>query len=598
MTSRTNLPLVRAADRVGNPHPVPAPGERIGWSEVPTRLRAALGLAVAGAVLQVVGPVQGLVADSPARGFAAVPLLLVLAALPPLLAAGFVAARRPVAAAGVLVGAALLAPGRALVDLQFVADPLLTSRPEILVPTSLTPLVPSAGLWVLLGGHLALGVAGALAVGRAGALPGTAYATEFDDHSADRSTGAQGASLLLALLAGTVVAIGLLLSPFRSADAFQLAKDVIDSPAFARYGTLALAVAAAAASVFAAGSARRSVARGVMLGVAAGVAAVTVPQVVAGQTVDRLTPAPGPYLALGGMLLLTAAVWLLTRPEPAVRTAESPVRLESGGLRLAAGVLGLVTGAAALAAAFGTQLVVADGLDAPVGYSNRLFVPAGLLVLGLAVALLIPRAAAGVRPAFTVALAAVPLAGASTLDAAFTASGVTDAVQVGAGVWFAGAAILLSGAAAAVAAIAGGAERDDVDLTERRANTTLTAPLAAAALFGIGAFGLPAIKAPALVAPGVWTEFRLASWGLLLALLVLLAVIAIAPVARQARASALLLGAAGLVGTHLLEYPLTAARAENSAPGAGTWLSLACVAALVVAAVVAVATRAPESARR
>ncbi|SDD16601.1 hypothetical protein SAMN05216174_1081 [Actinokineospora iranica] len=574
---------------VGDTDPVPVPGERIGWGEAPLRVRAALGFAVVGAVLQSAGPVVGLVDGSPPRGFGAVPLLVVLALLPPLCAVVLTVAGRAVTAAGVLVGAALLAPGRALVDAQFLAEPLVASRPEIMVPTSLAPLTAGGGLWLLLGGHLAVAVAGLLAVGRAGAPLGTAYAAEFDDHSDDRSARARGISLFFALVAGSGAAVGLLLAPFVSADAFVLAGDVIESPAPARYGLLALAVATAAAAVFAAGSDRPAVARGVLTGVALAVLAVTGPQIAAGLVVDRLSPAPGPYFAALGIAAVTAAVWLLGRDAPEPEQRE--VSLESGRVHRVAGVLGLLAGAAALGAAFGDQLVVAAGIEAPVAYSNRLFVPAGLLVLGLSAALLVPRAAPAVRPAFTVALAAVPLAAAAALDGAFTATGVSDDVRVGPGVWSAGVALAFAVAAAVAGGIAGGAERDDVDLTERRVDLTLAGPLAAAALFAVGAFGLPAVKAPALVPPGIWAEFRLASWGLLLAVLVVLAVTVIAPASRPTRAAALLLGAAGLVGVRVLEFPLTAARAEQSAPGPGLWLSLACLAALVVGAATAVARR-------
>ncbi|MDQ3405932.1 MAG: hypothetical protein M3548_21495, partial [Actinomycetota bacterium] len=212
------------------------PDDRVSVSQVPGRLWAALGLATAGGVLLAVGPVAGVVAHSPAPGFSAQVLLVLLAAVVPLTAVGFIVTGRAVVAGGVLVGAALSAPGRALLDLQFAADGLLASRPEIMVPTSLAPLRAGLGLWLLLGGHMLVALAGLLAAGRAGAVPGDAYAAEFDDRSADRSARAQRVSLLLALIAGTVAAVGLVLSPFTSDNAFQLADDVFASPPLARYG--------------------------------------------------------------------------------------------------------------------------------------------------------------------------------------------------------------------------------------------------------------------------------------------------------------------------------------------------------------------------
>ncbi|MGH3863700.1 hypothetical protein [Actinokineospora sp.] len=592
MTSRIRTSLLRHADQADGAVPV----VRIGWADVPGRLRVALFLGVAGAVLLVAGPAIGLVEDGPAAGFGALPVLAALAVVPPLLAIGFVVAKAPATGAAVLVGSAMLAPGRALVDAQFAVDPLLTSRPEILVPTVLAPLSAAPGLWLLLAGHGAMALAGLLAVGRAGAIPGTPYASEFDDHSADRSTKAQGTSLVLALIAALLAAVGLLLAPFRSDNAFVLASSVIDAPPLARFGVLLLAGAAAAGAVFGAGSARPSVARGVVLGVTAAVAGVTVPQLAAGTAVDHLHLAPGPVIALSALVALTVAVWLLNRQEnPAEDRA---TELDTGRLHLIAGILGLASAAAALAAATSVQLVVTGGLDRPVAYSSRLFVPAAIVVLALAVPLLFARAAAATRPAFAVAVIAIPLVAASSSDAVFTAISASDAVSAGPGAWFGGIAAVLAVAAACVAALAGVVERDDVDLTERQANLTLAAPLAAAALFAIGAFGLPVLKAPGFVAPGIWSHFRPASWGLLLGVVVVLAIIAVAAFSRPPRGGALLAGAAALVAVHALEFALTSDRAEGATAGPGTWLSLACVAALLVAALIAAIARPAVKTRR
>jgi hypothetical protein len=95
------------------------------------------------------------------------------------------------------------------------------------------------------------------------------------------------------------------------------------------------------------------------------------------------------------------------------------------------------------------------------------------------------------------------------------------------------------------------------------------------------------IKATDFTAPGIWTDFRLASWGLLIGLLIVVAAAAIAAFARPARAAALLFGAAAVVGVHLLELPMTGDRVQNAQAGSGTWLSLACLVALVAAAVAA-----------
>ncbi|WP_189209587.1 hypothetical protein [Actinokineospora fastidiosa] len=580
MTARTHKPL----DRTG---PDALSAERIGWVDVPVRLKAGLGVALAGAVLTAAGPVVGVMADAPPPGYASTALLVVLALLPAAIAIAFAVTGRAVTGAGVLVGAALLAPGRALVDLQLAVDVLRASRPEILVPTSLAPLEPAAGLWLLVAGHVLAAVAGALALARAGAEPGSVYAAEFDDPSADRPTRARSVFTRSALLAGTIAAVGLLVVPFASDNAFVLALGVVDSPAPARYGLLALALGAAGAAVFAGSAANLAVARGMVLGLLAAVAAVTVPQITAGLFTELLHPAFGPFLALAATAALAAALWSVS---PAASAKDADVRLDLRSLHRVAGVLGVLTSAAAVIAGT-SSLIVADGIDTPPAYASRLFLPVAVAVLLLSAPMLASGSAAATRPAFIVVLAGVGLAAAGSLDAAFTATGASGAVTVGAGVWFAGLALVLACAAAVTAAIAGGAERDDVDLTERSYALPVAAPAAVAALLAVGAYGLPVLKAPDLVAPGIWAEFRFASWGLLIALGAVVAAAALAPAARPPRAGALLLGAAALVGFRALEYPLTAARAADGRPGQGLWLAIAAVVALVIAAATAVSAR-------
>jgi hypothetical protein len=219
-----------------------------------------------------------------------------------------------------------------------------------------------------------------------------------------------------------------------------------------------------------------------------------------------------------------------------------------------------------------------------------------MVVLGLLV--LIRPIAAVVRPALTAGSVAIPLAGLLALDAVATASSTSGAIRAAAGTWWAVLAVVLALAAALASAVAGGSERDDVDLTERNVNIMLAAPVAAAGLFAIGAFGLPTMRAPEFVAPGLWSNFRLASWGLLIAVLVVLVIAVLATRSRPSRAVALLLGAAALVGVHALEMPLTAERVRGATVGPGTWLSLACIAALVISALVAATVRAEAPSRR
>lgn len=566
--------------------------ERLGWADAPPQLRLALGLSALGAVLLIAGPEVGVVQDAPARGFASTALLTVLAAAPTLAALALVVAGRALTAAGVLTGTALLAPGRAIIDLQFAHDGLTVSRPELLVPTSLAALAPAAGLWLLVAGHLATGAAGLLAAGRAGAPSDSAYALELDAGPASEKT--RGRAMGWALAFATIAAVGLVMPPFRSTNAFLPGHDLIDSPLLARGGLLLVCAAIVGGCVFAAGSARPAVARGVVLGVLLATAGVALPQLVAGLTVDRLRPGIGPYLALAPLVLLAIAIFALRgTAQPNDDEDDTEIQLEEGRVHLVTGVLGVLAGVAAIVGAIGPQLAV-DGLDEPESYANRQLIPVGILVAVLGATLLTNRWAAAVRPAFVVSLGSVVLVVAATLDSAFTGSGISETIHIGAGVWFAAAAILIAAAAAVSAAIAGSAERDDVDLTERNRHLSVAAPAGAAILFSIGAFGFPMITAPDFVAPGIWTEFRLASWGLLIAMAVVIVAGVLATVARPHRAAALLLGAAAVVGVHALEYPMTSDRTADAGVGAGTWFAIAAFVAFLIAAGIALAGPAPR----
>jgi hypothetical protein len=576
----------KSGDKPAKDKDQPSAIGRLGFAAAPIRLRLALLLSVAGAALTFIGVQQGLVVNEPAAAFASTPLLLILAAVPAALAVGAVLFGRAPTAAGILVGAALLAPGLALIDAQFIHDALLAARPEIMVPTSLAPLTPTTGAYLLLVGHVVTAAAGILAAGRAGADPDSDYFAALD---ATASTNRRGKAVGWALAAGSVSVIGLLLPPFRSDDAFIVAQDLIGSPSLVMYGGMLIALTLLIGGVVAAIDPRTAVARGVAIGLFVALAWLVVPQLVAIAAVDWVHFERGaPLLALlpvGVLALLIAGDKSET---------DTQVSLENSPLHLITGVLGVLAGAAALFGAFGTLVIT--GVDQPESYANRQLLPAGILIIVLGIALF-TRWAGAVRPVLVVALGAIPLVGLAALDTAFTATtlgnaipGLTVAVsetRVGPAVWFIIAALGLAAAAAVAAVVAGGAERDDVDLSKRVFHGRYAIPTGGAVLFAIGAFASPMIKASDYTAPGIVTDFRLASWGLLIGLLVVVGAAGIAAVARPARAAALLFGAAIVVGVHVLELPMTGGRATDAQAGSGTWLSLACLVALVVAAVAA-----------
>ncbi|MCT2588127.1 hypothetical protein [Actinophytocola gossypii] len=598
MTSRTRSPQGPSGGRRDTFDDVRAAeeAERLGWGDAPARLRAALGVAVLAAALLTAGALVGVVQDSPPAGYDATVLLVLLAFLVPVVAGGLVLAGRALAGAGVLVGAGLLAPGRAVADLVFVGDALRAARPEFFVPADLTELEYANGVWLLVAGHLAAALAGLLAAGRAGAAPDSAYGLEVDAGTGD--VRARRRALGWAVAAGPLAVVGLALPPFHSTNAFLLDQGLIDASTFPSIGGLLVVAAVLGGSVYAATTVRR----GVVIGLLAATAGITVPQIVAGLVVERVEPTAGPYLALAALALLAAG---LRGRVSADQEPGGELAIEPGRVHLATGLLGVLTGIAALVGAVAPLLVV-EGADDPAAYANRQLVPAGILVGVLGAALLHHRWAATVRPAFVVSLASVVVVAAAALDAAFTGSGSLaaypgidqiDTIRTGAGAWFAGASVVLAAAAAITATIAGSAERDDVDLTERSTHLPVVAPVAAAILFSVGAFGFPMITAPNFVAPGIWTDFRFASWGLVLGVVVVVVAGVVAALARPARAAALLLGAAAVVGVHALELPLTSGRVADATAGSGTWLSLACCLALLVGAAIAAAGPAPDQDR-
>ena len=603
MTARTRSPLGPSEGRRRGTHQDDVAGAvgRLTWTDAPSRLRAALLVAIAGAALTVAAVQTGLVENQPAAGFGSTPLLLILAIAPAIAALGLVLLGRAAVGAGVLTGAALLSPGLALVDAQFLVDALRAARPELMVPTSLAPLPASTGVWLLLAGHLAALAAGVLAAGRAGADENSDYFAALDPSVA---TAARGRAMGWALACATVSVAGLLLPPFRSDNAFLLAHDLVASPALVMYGGMLIALTLLIGGVLAAGNARPPLANGMVLGLFLALAWLVVPQLAAVMSVDWLHTERGPLLAIIPLALLVLILFMRRVDRVELREGELPpdLQLETSPLHLVTGVLGVLTGVAALGGAFGSLLVLDTG-DELDSYANRQLVPVGILVIVLGAALF-TRWAGLVRPAFVVALAGVGLVGLAALDAAFTGTTVsgpafsapivTAEVRVGAGVWFIGVAVVLAVAAAIAAAVAGGAERDEIDLSERTLHTRIAIPLGAAVLFAVGAFGLPMIEAPDFTAPGIWTEFRLASWGLLVGFAVVVVAAVIAAMARPARAAALLFGAAAVVGVHLLELPMTGDRVTDASAGPGTWLSLACVVALLVAAALAITGRRNE----
>jgi hypothetical protein len=541
------------------------------------RLRVAIVVAAAGALLVGLGPLLGLVTPASPAAFLSWPLLLALALLAPALAFAFARLGRLGTAAAVLVGPAALAPGRLVLDLQFAVDAGLATRPELLRVESLDAFAPAIGVWLLVAGHVTAIVAGVLAV-------------RGLDHG-DEGTGSHRQGLLtLVLCAGVIAAVGVLMAPFASDDPYLLSNPALDAPPVVLIGSVLLAIGVPSAAGFLAGSTDPDFARGGLLGVAAALAGVVVPPLASAVVLDEIQFDWGPVLGLVAVVALAVLAMPAGRAESTEPAEDLRLPALTRLITLSA-VFALVAGALAVLAAAVPQVEMPRGLRDPSPYPARMLWPAGFLLVALGVGLLLPRAARWLRPMLPVVWVVIPFAAAGVLDAVFTAVQAADA-HAGLGAWTAGSAVLVAALAAIIAAIAGAVERDDVDLTEIAMHRLVLFPSLVALLLGAGAFSVPVVTAPDYTAPGVFTAFGTTSWGLVVALAAVVGAAVLAPMCRPARAAALLCGAALVVAVRVLEYPLTAERLPESTPGLGLWFGAACV--LVLLGTALAAARAPR----
>ncbi|WP_175547925.1 hypothetical protein [Saccharopolyspora flava] len=572
MTARPDLPSGSSASASA---PATNPQPTLG---TPARLRAAIGLALLGAALTGLGPLLGLTSPAVPAAYPAWPLLLVLGLIAPVLAAVFARRGRPVVAAALLVGPAAFAPGRLGQDVQFAADAGMAARPELLRATSLLNFEPGLGWWLLAAGHLLVLVAGVL---------GT-WGTRESGAGSHR----QGL-LAMALCAGVLGAVAVLMAPFSSDDPYLPAETALDGPLPVLIGSALLAVAVPCAAGLLAGSTDAEFARGGLLGVAFSLIAVSVPPLVSVLVLDVITFAWGPLLGLLAAAALLVLAVRAGRGEPAEDVDDLRLPALTRLLTLA-GVFALLAGAVAVLAALTPHVAMPYGLRDPSEYPARVLLPAGILLVLVGAGMLLPKLALTLRPVLTVLWAVVPLAAAGSLDAVFTAVQVAGA-GAGLGAWAAGLSVLLAAVAAVLAALAGAVERDDVDLTEMAMRRLVLVPSLVALVLGAGAFSLPVLTAPDYSAPGVFTDFGTTSWGLVLALAAVVGATVLAPMCRPGPAAALLCGAALLVAVRALEFPLTAGRLPGAAPGLGLWCAIGCAVVLLGTALAARTTAEPRS---
>lgn len=532
-----------------------------------TRLRTAWGLAAAGALALTAGPLIGVVSgQEPA--FGSWPLLALLALLPPVVAGALLLRGQPFVAAGLLAAAGVFAPGRLLGDVQIVLNPLSVGRPELFRAATLTQVAVAPGLWLLLLGHVLVLAGGLLAAGRAG--------VPADEYETGRT------NLSLALPFAALATIGLVLEPFTSADPYLLARSPWDLPVVGLVGGLLVAAAPPLATALAGSSPDPETSKGGLLGVAFAITAVAAPMLASGLLADGLEVTSGPILALAAAALLLV-ISLVTRGAERKEPADEVALPTITRLHVIAGVFALLAGVAAIVGAIAPQLVAAG--QASEIFAARLLWPSGLVLVALGLALFSRTAANVVRPTLFYAWCAVQLVAVLCAQAVSVAS-QSGLAEPGIGFWLMTAATPLGVVAVVCLGLAGSVERENAERGER--DEVPVAELGAvllAGLFAIGAFVLPAMRGNDYVAPGVISNFApIFSTGLVAALLVLLLGLGVALRSRPKQGAAVLAGAALLVGTRALELPLTGGRIEGVAAAPGTWLALAAVVSLLVAA--------------
>lgn len=561
----------------------PASTTGAGRPTLPSRLWTALGVAVGGGLLLAAGSLLPVVPPG-TPGYASGPLLVVLGLLPAGVAVLLAIRGSSAAVGGVLMAAALFAPGRALVDAQLAVQANgSVARPEFAAPTTIQPLHPGTGLWLLLAGHVLTIAAGVLAMG-------VGDSGDPAGGTSDRRPGSYQGPALIALGLGALAALALVALPFTSSSPFLLAQSALDTPAVELLGGVLIAIAAPLAAIIAVTSTDSSLAKGWLFGSAAAVVAVALPRLVAGLSVAGLHPTWGPYgaiVAAAGLVVFglvtdrTVAAGMDTGDDTA-EPADLNLPAQSR-LHLITGVVGLLSAGAALVGADTSLFSLPADFPHPPDVASRPLIPAAAVIGVCAIGMLVPRWAAAVRPAFAVAWVAVPMAGTGVFDTALTATQI-DGVRLGPGLWATGLAILAALGAGCCAGLAGGVERDDVDLTSVSWQPTVLVPGAAAALLAFGAFGFPVLRATGYTPPGLWSDFRFASWGLVLGLIAVVAATLLAAASRPKRAAGLLFGATGIVLVRVLELPVNRAMLTDPTAGPGLLLAIACLVACLAAA--------------
>lgn len=538
---------------------------------------AALALTALGAVLSLIALAVPLTTPAARPAFQSTALLAVLAVLPALTAAATAFWRGPIATCGVLSGAGTFVLGQGIGASQVALDATTATRPELLAPRSLEMLHAATGSWLLLAGY-ALTVLGAVA-----AVLGVRSA-----QGGHADSGAAGSRLLPvgALTTGVVAALALVaLEPFGSSDALLPGNTLLDTPPMALAGGIVVVLGALFGPLLATTNASSEAAGGGLLGCAVGFALVALPQLVTGMAAAGASVSTEPVLVLLAALalaLLAATVWRAGN-EAADDETEQLELPELRRLHRGAGLCAVLAGIAALLVTAVPLIQMPAGLPPLEGLGQGSLAVAGVVVVVAGALLLWPRVAATIRPAFLVTWTVLPMAATVLLDSVLTATKI-NGVHAQVGAWLIGAAMVLVLVAACAGAVAGGVERDEVDLSDQPVRVPVVAVAAVGAASTVASLGVPVIVGTDYLPAGLWSNFRIGSWGLVAAAVAVIAAVVIAARSRPSRASSLLCGAAVIPAMRALDYPLNHGEVPDSQSGAGLWLAVAACVVLLVAA--------------
>ena len=573
---------MRARVAVGVPAPVATAGLVLGCLLVAAAPRYPVALTADGGVR--VGP-----------AFGVWPLQAVLVVVPAVVAVMLLLVGQRGPATALVSAMGVVAVGRVLMDVQVLRDSIRAARPELVAPLGAAELRPGPGAWLLVGGQALVAVGGLAASGQAGALRGE---RSMEEPLVGPRT--PPGAMLWGVFCAAPTGFGMLLAPYASTDPWLVPRSVLDAPMWSAVGGFALAVGVALAVVLACSTPDPRVAAGALVGVALAVLGAAAPTVVVALMTPVLRVTPGPVVSvLGALGLGGLAMWVGYRGRRGV-PPRLPLGLESllappapvlaVRCRRAGALLAVASGTAAVAAGLTEPLRLAADLAHPQLPARWLVLVAGAVVLPFAVLTGTDRLGPVVRPALTLVLVCVPMTAGGPLADLLPALGL-DGVAGGPGLWLMLAASGLAVLAGLALVLAGGFERDDVEMVDVPYEGPFAAASAAAAALTVPAFWLPLVDGVGWGATGVLQPpFGLASWGLLAGFAVTAGALLICPRCRPPRSVAVLAGVAFVLVVRLVWLAVGAGPLSGGRPGEGAWASMLCL--LLVLMTLAVALRA------